>query len=351
MTHTLITGGAGFIGINLAHALARRGRHVVIYDNLSRRGCERNLAWLRARGMPNVTFMKGDIRDEKAVRRAVSGASMIYHLAAQVAVTTSVQNPVEDFSVNAAGTLTVLEACRACAPDAGFIFASTNKVYGELTAFPLQRMKTRYAFKGGMRAVDERIPLDFHSPYGCSKGAADQYVRDYCRIYGLRTVVFRQSCIYGPHQYGNEDQGWVAHFVIRALLGLPLVIYGDGRQVRDLLEVSDLIRGYLLAEKHLDRLAGAVYNIGGGAAQAVSLLEFLDILAGLLGRQVSYSFDRWRPGDQKIFVSDTSAFSRATGWSPTIGVIDGCRRLVRWVRRNLEEVGKAQSAPGKGRHV
>jgi len=350
MKKTVITGGAGFIGINLAYALARRGRTIVLYDNLSRPGCERNLAWLRSLHLPGVRFVKGDIRDDRTLRRAISGAGMVYHLAAQVAVTTSVQNPREDFSINAGGTLAVLEACRTCAPDAGLIFASTNKVYGALTGMPVRKLKTRYDFAGNRQAVGEDTPLDFHSPYGCSKGAADQYVRDYHRIYGLRTVVFRQSCIYGPHQYGNEDQGWVAHFLIRAALDLPLTIYGDGRQVRDLLAVPDLIRAYLAAERRLDRLAGSVYNIGGGRENAISLLEFLDLITQMLGKRARYAFSDWRPGDQRIFISDNSAFHRATGWKPAVGVDEGCRLLLRWLTGHLDDIRRAHRQLSNGRN-
>ena len=335
MRTTVITGGAGFIGINLAHALARAGRRVVVYDNLSRPGVERNLAWLRSSGLPRVSFIRGDIRDARGLARAVRGATAVYHLAAQVAVTTSVADPVEDFSVNAAGTLSVLEACRKHAPGAAFLFASTNKVYGELEAVPLRETRLRYRFAGPVRGVPETAPLDFHSPYGCSKGCADQYVRDYRRIYGLRTIVFRQSCIYGPHQYGTEDQGWIAHFIIRALRGEPLTVYGDGKQVRDALHVSDLIAAYRAAERSAARLAGGIFNIGGGAANAVSLLEFLALLERILGARVARTFSDWRPGDQKIFVSDNTALTRATGWRPRVPVAGGVAGLVAWMRTNL----------------
>jgi CDP-paratose 2-epimerase len=239
-----ITGGAGFIGSNSADYFLRQGHEVVVFDNLSRRGGPANLTWLRENHGARLQFIQGDIRDDAALATAVRGADVVLHLASQVAVTTSVQNPREDFEINALGTFNLLEAVRQAAPQAVVLYASTNKVYGGMADAAVREVNGRYAYTTYPQGIPESYPLDFHSPYGCSKGAGDQYMRDYARIYGLKTLVFRQSCIYGPRQFGIEDQGWVAHFVIAAVFGRPITIFGDGKQVRDLLHVSDLIRAY-----------------------------------------------------------------------------------------------------------
>lgn len=275
----LITGGAGFIGSNLAHQLIMDGETVTILDNLSRRGTANNLAWLRANHGERFRLIQGDVRDGVAVAQAARDQQVIYHLAAQVAVTTSVTEPRHDFEVNALGTFNVLEAARRVSDNPILIFTSTNKVYGGMEDVAVAEQPTRYAFRDLPEGISESRPLDFHSPYGCSKGAADQYVRDYARIYGLRSVVFRMSCIYGTRQFGNEDQGWVAHFLISAALGRPISIYGDGKQVRDLLFVQDLIEAFKQATRQSDRTAGQVYNIGGGMANTLSVWgEFKEIL-------------------------------------------------------------------------
>jgi CDP-paratose 2-epimerase len=328
----LITGGAGFIGANLARYLADRGHAVRVLDSLARPGSERNLAWLRATIGPALEVVRADVRDAAAVEAAAAGADAIFHLAAQVAVTTSVADPVHDFEVNARGTLNVLEAARrhGCA----VFYTSTNKVYGGLDDVAVVEQPTRYAYAERPHGIDERQPLDFHSPYGCSKGAADQYVRDYARIYGLRTVVFRMSCIYGQRQFGNEDQGWVAHFVIAAVLGRPITIYGDGKQVRDLLHVDDLLRAFELAYAHLDTTAGQIYNLGGGPANALAVwAEFGPLLEELLGRRIPVRYGPWRPGDQRVYVSDVRR-AAAFGWQPTIPAREGIARLLAWVREN-----------------
>lgn len=335
----LITGGAGFIGCNLAAACIDGGHEVTLLDNLSRRGSEANLAWLRKRhGERNVNFIRADIRDAQAMLAAAEGQEAIYHLAAQTAVTTSVTDPRHDFEINALGTFNVLEAARRTADDPVFIYASTNKVYGGMDDALAVEQATRYVLPAYPGGVGEDRPLDFHSPYGCSKGAADQYVRDYARIYGLRSVVFRQSCIYGQRQMGVEDQGWVAWFVIAAVLGKPITIYGDGKQVRDLLHVDDLVRAFQLATQRIDITRGQVYNLGGGPANTLSIwAEFGPLLSRLLGRQViPASFGVSRPGDQPVFVADVARAEREFGWVPQVSVETGISRLIEWVEQNRD---------------
>ena len=330
----LITGGAGFVGANLAHRLLSEGRPVLILDNLSRAGVEKNLQWLRDVHGSAVDIAVEDIRDRAAVGRAVARARQVFHFAAQVAVTTSMVDPVEDFSVNAQGTLNVLEAIRAQPSPPPLVLTSTNKVYGGLDDVALKQDGQHYAPVAPelrARGISEAQQLDFHSPYGCSKGTADQYVRDYARSYGLATVVFRMSCIYGPHQFGTEDQGWVAHFLVRALQGEPINIYGDGMQVRDILFVEDLVDAFLLAERNMARLAGQAFNIGGGPANAISLLDLLDHIEALHGEKPEVEFERWRTGDQRYYVSDTRKFQQATGWKPAVGVKQGIERLYEWL--------------------
>jgi CDP-paratose 2-epimerase len=332
--HVLVTGGAGFLGTNIADALARRGEDVLILDNLSRRHVRENLAWLMSQHPARIRPAIGDVRDRTGVERAVLGARAVIHLAAQVAVTSSIADPVEDFAINAGGTVGLLEAVRRLAPTAPVIFASTNKVYGKLVEFDeLARAAQRYVPRNEeMRAgFDERTPLSLYSPYGCSKGAADQYVIDYARIYGLKSVVFRMSCLYGPHQYGTEDQGWVAHFLLAAMRGEPIAIYGDGYQVRDVLYVDDAVRAWLLALDRIDALAGRAFNLGGGPQNTLSLRELLDHVARLEGTAPKSSFHSWRPGDQPWYVSDTRSFSAASGWQAQTGVAEGLEILHRWL--------------------
>jgi CDP-paratose 2-epimerase len=325
----VITGGAGFIGTNLANRLLGQGTPVLILDDLSRAGVEQNLQWLCDRHGPLVAVEIADVRDASAVRRAVTGAAMVVHLAAQVAVTHSLDDPVMDFEVNIRGTLNVLEAARHATTPTPVVFTSTNKVYGDLGDIALD-CATRYEPRDPRlrrRGISETRPLDFHSPYGCSKGAADQYVLDYARSYRLPSVVFRMSCIYGPHQCGTEDQGWAAHFALRLLEGVPIVIYGDGRQVRDVLFVDDLVDAFLAAAAHLPATAGMAFNIGGGPTRATSVLEFVHLLAGLHGVMPDIQFGPWRVGDQRYYVSDTRRFGQATGWHPQVSVADGAARL------------------------
>jgi CDP-paratose 2-epimerase len=332
----LITGGAGFIGCNTAVDFIGRGDQVVIFDNLSRAGTEQNLEWVRSQGP--VALVKGDVRDHAAIRAAVKehAPEAVVHLAAQVAVTTSVDDPRTDFEINALGTLNVLEAVRQEAPDAVLLFSSTNKVYGGLEDLVCTPKQQRYVCAISARGVEEARPLDFHSPYGCSKGAADQYVRDYARIYGLRTVVLRQSCIYGNRQFGIEEQGWLAWFTLAALRGAPITIYGDGMQVRDVLEVSDLVRLYRRCIDGIDAVGGEILNVGGGPQNAISILESLDLLEQLLGRKIQRRFADWRPGDQKIFISCNERAGQLVGWQPERDVREGLKTLVDWIEPNLE---------------
>ena len=330
----LVTGGAGFIGSNLVADLAGRGQRVVVYDNLSRKGTAMNLAWLKETLGDRIEFVEADVCDFDSLRRAASGVRAIYHLAAQVAVTTSVTDPRTDFQSNAIGAFNVLEAARLSGERPILVFTSTNKVYGGMEDLRVEEDKTRYRFAGQVDGVSEERPLDFHSPYGCSKGAADQYVRDYARIYGLPTVVFRMSCIYGPRQFGNEDQGWVAHFLISGLMGRPLTVYGNGKQVRDILYVGDLLRAFRAAVESIETIRGSIYNIGGGKNNTLSLLELLDLMRSRYNCRVSPLFADWRPGDQPIYVSDIRKAKRELEWEPAVGCSEGVDMLHRWIQAN-----------------
>lgn len=313
----LITGGAGFIGSNLtASLIGTPGIRLKILDNLSRKGVLKNLQWLESlAGNENLEVIVGDVRNPDVVRRAAADASEIYHLAAQVAVTNSVVNPVEDFEVNARGTLNVLEAARLSGKQPFVFYTSTNKVYGALNSVEVVAAGESYRAKDrAFRGVNESQRLDFHSPYGCSKGTADQYVRDYARIYKIPTVVFRMSCIAGPRQFGTEDQGWVAHFLYSAIAGRLITIYGDGLQVRDVLHVYDLIDAIHAARKHIDHTAGKIYNLGGGLERAYSVLQMLRAIERSTGVSVRTRFDQFRPGDQPLYISDSASIESDTGW-------------------------------------
>jgi len=336
----LITGGCGFIGCNAAQRFLRDGHSVTIVDNLSRRGSDRNLEWLRTQG--DFTLVKGDIRNAALMNDTVGGGSfdVVLHLAAQVAVTTSVVEPREDFEINALGTFNVLEAVRGFAPQAIVLNASTNKVYGKLSDLQVSEDATRHALAHLPEGVSETQSLDFHSPYGCSKGAADQYMIDYARIYGLRTVNFRQSCIYGYRQFGVEDQGWVAWFTIAHSLMKPVTIYGTGKQVRDILFIDDLIDCYLAAIVHIDEVAGTTFNVGGGPENTLSLLELLEALHKHSGRPVTHTFEDWRPGDQPVYVSDIRKAAQLLDWRPKIDVPTGLELLHNWVAANLDAFGE-----------
>jgi CDP-paratose 2-epimerase len=329
----LITGGAGFIGSNLADRLAGEGHEIIVYDALSRPGVERNLAWLRERHGNRITSVIGDIRDEDEVVRAAADAKAVFHFAAQVAVTTSMVDPREDFEINVRGTINLLDAVRTRAVPVPVIFASTNKVYGDLGDLPFAELDDRYEPVGliARRGIDERRPLDFHTPYGCSKGAADQYVLDYARSFGIPTAVFRMSCIYGQRQMGTEDQGWVAHFLIRALEGQPITIYGDGKQVRDILDVQDAVNAYIAALANIDRVQGRAFNLGGGPENAVSLRQLLDEMREVTGREVDVRFEDWRPGDQRWYVSDTHSARSELSLAKPRGWRNGVADLAKWL--------------------
>ncbi|GEO39378.1 NAD-dependent dehydratase [Skermanella aerolata] len=333
----VVTGGAGFIGTNLADRLVREGNRVIVYDNLSRPGVEQNIEWLKATHGNAVTFELADIRDPYVLRDAVSHAGRMFHFAAQVAVTTSLVDPVADFEINARGTVNLLEAIRAHPEPPPLVFTSTNKVYGKLADVALELDGKRYAPTDAAidaRGIDESRPLDFYSPYGASKGSADQYVLDYCRTYDLPTAVFRMSCIYGPHQFGTEDQGWVAHFLIRALQDEAITLYGDGYQVRDILFVEDLVDAFMLAQANMPAIRGQAFNIGGGPANATSLVELLDRIGEAAGCRPEIAYGPWRPGDQLYYVSDTSKFGEATGWKPRTGIAKGIGLLADWLAEN-----------------
>ncbi len=334
----LVTGGLGFIGCNMASRLLRDGHDVAIYDNASRAGVFSNLEWLRELYPGRVQWIEADTRDAAAVSRAMEGAEVVFHFAAQVAVTTSVANPREDFEVNALGTLNVLEAARRLDPKPVLLFTSTNKVYGGLEGVQVAEEATRYRLVNREKGIAETFPLDFHSPYGCSKGAADQYVRDYYRIFGLPTIVFRMSCIYGPRQQGTEDQGWVAHLARTALRGEMVRIFGDGKQVRDLLYVDDLIEAMLRAVRRADNTAGQVYNLGGGPGHTISVwVEFREYLTDLLGRVPECWMGPWRPGDQRIYISDIRKAQHELDWAPQVGVAEGLQKMVeQWQPRGVE---------------
>ena len=329
----LITGGAGFIGSNLAKSLIDNGAEVLILDNLSRKNVEKNLNWLKEIS-PNLQFINADVRNIEELEKAVEGVDVVFHEAAQVAVTDSVNDPLTDFAINAQGTLNLLEAVRKISPNAIFVYASTNKVYGGLEYLDVAEDGDRYKFEDNrfQKGVSEHVNLDFHSPYGCSKGSADQYVRDYARIYGMKTIVFRQSCIYGPRQWGTEDQGWVFHFIKEAYFGNKLKIYGDGKQVRDLLYIGDLIKCYEMAIENIENTRGGVYNVGGGLQNSVSLLQAISIINGLLDKQIEYDFHDWRPGDQKVFISDNSKANSEFGWKPETDVKLGFQNMLKWVK-------------------
>lgn len=339
MTHYLITGGAGFIGCNSADHFLRQGHRVTVFDNLTRRGSRANLDWLHAtHGAERLSVIEADIRDFAALAAAAATApDIVLHLAGQVAVTTSVLDPREDFDINALGTFNVLEAVRLHAPEAALLYASTNKVYGGMEEVGIVERGGRYAYADYPFGIPETYPLDFHSPYGCSKGAGDQYVRDYARIYGLRTLVLRQSCIYGQRQFGVEDQGWVAHFVIAAVKGRPITIYGDGKQVRDVLHIDDLVRAYELGIARIGDLSGEILNLGGGPENTLSVWsEFGPLLEELSGGPVAVTYGPWRPGDQRVFVADIRRAEQLLGWRPEISPAAGIGRLYRWVAGNPE---------------
>ena len=336
--HYLVTGGAGFIGSNYVHRLVQRGEKVTVYDNLSRAGAPRNLEWLKKSFDENsFNVIAGDTRDATLLAESTRDADVIVHLAGQVAVTTSVTNPRDDFESNALGTFNALEAARLSERNPIFLYASTNKVYGGMDDVELVEDTTRWLYADLEHGCSESQPLDFHSPYGCSKGTADQYVRDYSRIYGLRSVVFRQSCIYGPRQFGVEDQGWLAWMMIAAVTGRKITIYGDGKQVRDVLYVNDLLDAYDVAIEKIDKAKGQVYNMGGGTRNVLAVwAEFGPILERLLGKKIDVARDDWRPGDQRVFYADYHKAKEELGWEPKIDLEEGIEMLFNWVKENKD---------------
>jgi CDP-paratose 2-epimerase len=331
----LVTGGAGFIGANIADRLAAFGHTVRVYDALARPGVEANLGWLQGRHGARIVPIIADVRDRASLAEAASGVAAVFHMAAQVAVTTSLDEPDLDFEVNLRGTLNLLEVVRRAERKPVLVFASTNKVYGALADIRLSRDGDAYLpEEPALRAhgIDESRPLDFYTPYGCSKGAADQYVLDYARSFGVPSCVLRMSCIYGPRQRGTEDQGWLAHFLYSVLAGRPISIYGDGRQVRDVLFVDDAVDAYLAAWANIDQVAGQAFNLGGGAGNAVTLLQVLAEIGEITGRTPELHFSEWRPGDQRYFVADARRAIAALGLRPPRAWQDGLRRLVDWVQ-------------------
>jgi CDP-paratose 2-epimerase len=333
---TLITGGAGFIGSNYANRCISRGEQVVIFDNLSRQGVRKNIEWLQEKnGKDSFKLIIGDVRHPDEIKAAAKNARRIVHLAAQVAVTTSVTDPRNDFEINAMGTFNTLEAARASGNAPSFVYSSTNKVYGGMEDVKVIELANRYDYENLPNGASELQPLDFHSPYGCSKGCGDQYVRDYYRIYGLPTTVFRQSCIYGLRQFGVEDQGWVAWFVIAAITGHPITIYGNGKQVRDILFVEDLMDAYDAALSAPEKAAGQIFNVGGGRSNTISVwTEFAPMLEKLLGKKIPVSWGDWRPGDQPVFISDIRKAKEVLNWSPKVSAAEGIQRLFNWVKEN-----------------
>lgn len=331
----VVTGGAGFIGTNVVRRLTKEGYRVIVVDNLSRRGVAQNIQFLHK--TLKFDFVLGDIRDPGFLMeffKEHTDTDVVVHLAGQVAVTDSIRDPVNDFHLNAGGTFNLCEAIRNYAAEAILLNASTNKVYGNLCHVKIVEGKSRYDYADMPYGISEREPVDFYSPYGCSKGSAEQYVRDYSRTFGLRTISFRQSCIYGPHQFGLEDQGWVAWFVIAAMLDKPITIYGNGKQVRDLLFVDDLIECYLRAVEHIDDTKGEIYNIGGGPSSTLSVLELIESLEEFTGRKWKYSYGDWRTGDQRIFVCDIRKAANDFKWKPMIRINDGLGQLIEWVYRS-----------------
>lgn len=325
----MVTGGAGFIGCNVAKSYLDEGACLIVVDDLSRRGSELNLKWLRGQG--KFDFLHVDLRNYDrlvAIFKEHPDIDLVFHMAAQAAVTTSVRDPRCDFDTNLLGTFNLLEAIRQANCKPILIHASTNKVYGPLEDIVVVEKERRYEYLDSADGISEERQLDFYSPYGCSKGAAEQYVRDYTRNYGIKAVVFRQSCIYGPRQLGSEEQGWIAWFVIAGLLGRPITIYGNGKQVRDVLFIDDLLEAYRKAIAHIDRASGEVFNMGGGRVNQISLLELLDLLEEYLGRRIHVTFCDWRPGDQKIFLSDISKAKRDLEWKPKTGFRTGIKTLI-----------------------
>ncbi len=332
MKNVFITGGAGFIGINVAKFYLKQGNNVKIYDSLFRPGVEHNLEILKKENHTNLAIAKADIRDFESLQKEIKKSDIIFHFAGQTAVTTSIANPRADFEANALGTFNVCEATRQSCPKAILGYSSTNKVYGAIPASQVRELPTRYISINFPDGFNEEIPLDFYSPYGCSKGTGDQYVRDYHRIYDIKTFVFRQSCIYGTYQLGVEDQGWLAHFILCAINKRHLKIYGEGKQVRDVLFINDLVEAYNSAINNIDKINGEIFNIGGGINNTISLIELIEEIERIGNLKMDYSFADWRPGDQKIYISNISKAKKALGWQPKINTKNGIQKLFNWLK-------------------
>lgn len=335
----LITGGAGFVGSNVVDYILSNNPEVqvIVYDDLSRCGVERNIGWLNEfhRKSSRLKIVKGDVRDFERLRKTANDVSEIYHTAAQVAVTTSLNDPRTDFEINALGTFSVLELARRLETDPTLVYTSTNKVFGNLLGVKVEEHPTRYEFAASHKSgISEDQPLDPCTPYGCSKAAGDTYTLDYAKTYGLKTVVFRMSCIYGTHQYGNEDQGWVAHFAISTVFNRSITIYGDGKQVRDILYISDLVNAFQQAIKNINKTRGQAYNIGGGQDNTVSLLELIKFLEETTGKKVNYTFAPWRPADQKVYYTNITKAKTDFGWKPNVNKKEGIQRLCTWISEN-----------------
>jgi CDP-paratose 2-epimerase len=337
--HILITGGAGFVGTNIALSYLSEGRSVHLFDNLSRAGVGANVEHLQSAFGHSVQFTQGDVRDRNEVARAVSTAACVYHLAAQVAVTTSLTDPVGDLEANLLGTVNVLEEVRSSRSKPPILFTSTNKVYGKLENVALERSSSRWQpqdIRQASEGISEEQSLAFLSPYGCSKGGADQYVLDYAHSFGITATVFRMSCIYGPFQLGSEDQGWVAHFLRQSLKGEPVTIFGDGYQVRDLLFVEDLVRAMRRAFRCMKVACGQAFNIGGGYENSVTLNDVLSLIEKLMGDTVEIEYERERLADQKWYIANTRKAERLLGWRPETTVPSGLQRLLQWYRTHPE---------------
>lgn len=338
MKRILINGGCGFLGSNLASYGIRNGYDVTVFDNLSRLGSASNLEWLR--GLGNVRFIHGDTRVKNDLERvvAVGQYDAVFHLAGQVAMTTSIANPYKDFETNTIGTVNLLDSVRKYSPDTAVFFSSTNKVYGDLEQYTYSETDTRYVCAEYPDGFDESVPLDFRSPYGCSKGAADQYMLDFFRIFGVKTTVFRHSSMYGSRQFATYDQGWIGWFVAKALeqyadnSAEPFTISGNGKQVRDILHADDMISLYYTAVENVDKVCGQAFNIGGTMTQSLSLLELFSMLEKMLGIKMRYTVLPPRASDQKVFVADIGKIKNALGWEPKVTAAEGISRMVEWVR-------------------
>ena len=338
MKNILITGGAGFIGTNAVHYFAKKGWNVFLLDNLSRKGSKKNLEWVQSQEKYSIVFKNIDIRDKRDIENLFkkNNFDALIHLAGQVAVTSSIDNPREDLDTNIIGTFNLLESIRKYSANTMMINASTNKVYGGLENYDVIEMDLSYKFKSHPNGISESAILDFHSPYGCSKGAADQYVIDYARIYDIKATTFRQSCIYGPRQFGSQDQGWISWFIISSLSKRPINIYGNGKQVRDILYIDDLVHAYDLAISQPLKIKGEAFNIGGGSGNSISLLESINMISEIMDKKVEYNLSDPRPGDQKIFVSDINKISKSLSWQPTYSIKKGISNLINWTKGELE---------------